>query len=590
MMRSNLFDERELTEGDLREIVGGPVAATSAAPAPAPAPFVAPAPTQTATPFTPDKFKELLKQAGRELTPNYFLTTPTGQAEREGELPTYLPTQVGEDFQGSFYGNYGGIPVHRFAENELHINVPTPQGEMRYIFDKEGNFVNLVRVNPDRGIVTRMFPAVTTAVLTAMGIPAPIAAGVTSYGMTGDIEAALKSAGLSFVGQQVMPMVEKPINQLASTAVNLLPSTAPDVLTNLVSDAVAGGSKALVGQGISSLITGQQFDPTAAFLGGAVSESTKNLLSSNTELKQLPPAIRNSITNAVMAGVLGKDPTAAAINTFINQTLRSAGNTIRASQPPSTTGPAEFETRSIIDPMGDMGGTLVPGEAGEDYVDPNRVVVSGQSEPVDFLSLFDIDAASTGLSTTTPNRVVVPGAREAAETETPVMVRPTPAPKPGQSVPVIGTRESPSLGDQFLNDLLDQTVKPEQVTVTGTKLPKDDIADQSVSVTGTKIAAPAPSPAPAPAPSAPAPRAPAPAPQVTAARAPTPQQDMSYITELPLYQSVFYKEMKEKERREELARELEQQENADPYERLMDLAERNPEMAADELMKIVEGT
>jgi hypothetical protein len=257
----------------------------------------------------------------------------------------------------------------------------------------------------------------------------------------------------------------------------------------------------------------------------------------------------------------------------------------------SVASPGDFETRSIIEP-GDMGGTLVPGEAGEDYVDPNRVVVEQQREPVDFLSMFDVDATSTGLSTTPPNRVVVPGAREAAETETPVMVRPTPAPRPGQSVPVIGTRESPSLGDQFLNDLLDLTVKPEQVTVTGTKLPKDDIADQSVSVTGTKIAAPAPSPAPAPsapAPSAPAPapRAPTPAPRVTAARAPTPQQEMSYITELPLYQSVFYKEMKEKERREQLARELEQQENADPYERLMDLAERNPEMAVDELMNII---
>jgi hypothetical protein len=259
----------------------------------------------------------------------------------------------------------------------------------------------------------------------------------------------------------------------------------------------------------------------------------------------------------------------------------------------SVASPGDFETRSIIEP-GDMGGTLVPGEAGEDYVDPNRVVVEQQREPVDFLSMFDVDATSTGLSTTPPNRVVVPGAREAAETETPVMVRPTPAPRPGQSVPVIGTRESPSLGDQFLNDLLDLTVKPEQVTVTGTKLPKDDIADQSVSVTGTKIAAPAPSPAPAPsapAPSAPAPapRAPTPAPRVTAARAPTPQQEMSYITELPLYQSVFYKEMKEKERREQLARELEQQENADPYERLMDLAERNPNVAVDELMKIIEG-
>jgi hypothetical protein len=154
---------------------------------------------------------------------------------------------------------------------------------------------------------------------------------------------------------------------------------------------------------------------------------------------------------------------------------------------------------------------------------------------------------------------------------------------------VIGTRESTSLGDQFLNDLLDLTVKPEQVTVTGKKIPKDDITDQSVSVTSTKLppekTTPATTPATTPTVTPPA-RTPVVTPRQQAA---TPQQDMSYITELPLYQSVFYKEMKEKERREQLARELEQQENADPYERLMDLAERNPEMAVDELMKIVEG-
>jgi hypothetical protein len=68
------------------------------------------------------------------------------------------------------------------------------------------------------------------------------------------------------------------------------------------------------------------------------------------------------------------------------------------------------------------------------------------------------------------------------------------------------------------------------------------------------------------------------------------QQDMSYITDSPLYRSVFYERMQQAERQKELARALQEQENADPYERLMALAEQNPGMAVDELMKIVEGT
>jgi hypothetical protein len=185
----------------------------------------------------------------------------------------------------------------------------------------------------------------------------------------------------------------------------------------------------------------------------------------------------------------------------------------------------------------------------------------------------------------------------------------------GQKVDVLGNR----IADQAVDviDLFDKDLGGDRVTVTGRTLPKDvttpapadvtsqsvnvtgtttparapatDVTSQSVSVTGTKI--PAPSPAPTPSP-APAPR-PAPAPVSTPRQQmamPTArQQDMSYITDLPLYRSVFYERQQQAERQKELARALQEQENADPYERLMALAEQNPNMAVDELMKIVEG-
>jgi hypothetical protein len=197
----------------------------------------------------------------------------------------------------------------------------------------------------------------------------------------------------------------------------------------------------------------------------------------------------------------------------------------------------------------------------------------------------------------------------------------------GQKVDVLGNR----LADQAVDvvDLFDRDLVDDRVTVTGRTLPKDvttpaptpaptpadvtsqsvsvtgtaptpapatDITNQSVSVTDTKIPAPSPAPAPAPAPTpspAPAPRpAPAPVsmPRQQLAMPTARQQDMSYITDLPLYRSVFYERMQQAERQKELARALQEQENADPYERLMALADQNPNMAVDELMKIVEGS
>ena len=63
----------------------------------------------------------------------------------------------------------------------------------------------------------------------------------------------------------------------------------------------------------------------------------------------------------------------------------------------------------------------------------------------------------------------------------------------------------------------------------------------------------------------------------------------SQIQDLGTFKSVFYEKMQREEQQKELARALQEQENADPYERLMALADKNPNMAVDELMRIIEG-
>ena len=58
------------------------------------------------------------------------------------------------------------------------------------------------------------------------------------------------------------------------------------------------------------------------------------------------------------------------------------------------------------------------------------------------------------------------------------------------------------------------------------------------------------------------------------------------IQEMPLFQSVFY----EQERQKELARAAKEIENEDrdPYEVLMKMADSNPREAIDEIMRFIE--
>lgn len=64
------------------------------------------------------------------------------------------------------------------------------------------------------------------------------------------------------------------------------------------------------------------------------------------------------------------------------------------------------------------------------------------------------------------------------------------------------------------------------------------------------------------------------------------QQNLTSLGALPLFESIFYQQ---RMREQQLADLMEQDQNQDPYEVLMRMAERNPEVAVDELMRIIEG-
>lgn len=514
------------------------------------------------------------------------------------------------------------------------------------------------------GAETALGQALGTAGSKALGAGALGAiGGGTMAGLQGQdvLKGALVGGATGALGSGAGELLGKKAGELAGAAFQSSPEVA-SIARDVASGAVTGAARALP----RAIATGDYGSVGIGALTGAGGKALGNALGDtagkmgiNLTQKQLDAginlvrAVQGGNTTAMVnyaaqltgsrdANVAAKAYTAlkafqsgnpfAATAAFMQlgqavgggTTTRTSGGTQVAGA-----GPGDFETRSIIEP-GDMGGTLVPGEAGED-VDPNRVVVAGRNDPTDFLSLFDIDTASAELPTSVV-RTTAPKADQSVQVTGNVLktgdqmldsvlndvfvatgatqsvpvtgknigkestvVGTTPgqtttaSADQKQTVPVIGTKESTSLGDQFLNDLIAETVKPEQVTVTGKKIPKDDITDQSVSVTSTKLPPDETKPATTPT-TTPAVRPSVTIPAVTPRQqVAMPQQDMSYITDLPLYRSVFYERQQQAERQKELARALQEQENADPYERLMALAEQNPGMAVDELMKIVEG-
>lgn len=185
------------------------------------------------------------------------------------------------------------------------------------------------------------------------------------------------------------------------------------------------------------------------------------------------------ITVATRAATLLKAFNSGNINAIMAAT-QMLSNSLGKPEKTTATRTAEapggaFETSAIIEP-GDAGGTIVPGEAGEDYVDPNSVVVTGQTEPADLFSLLDIDALSSQLPTSGVS---------------------TATPKGDQQVSVTGSKipMSDEVLDSLLNDVFVATGPTQRVPITGKNLKGgdtgtslvEDITNQRVELPGSRI-------------------------------------------------------------------------------------------------------
>ena len=434
-----------------------------------------------------------------------------------------------------------------------------------------------------------------------------------------------------------------------------------DFLQSLSGNVAQGIVRDVGGSLVGSALTGRDFDLNTALTSGALSGLTRTVFEEakgNPMIKALPRELQSTALAALSAQLRGRDPGPAALNALIGSIARGVGQqakttTTEGGENVSTTGtdrvsvtgtkmPWEDDTTDIVglftttqaatttqpaDQTVSVIGTKDSKSTGDTFLDDliresvtltttttappegtttttttQRVTVT--NKPVGDTFLDDLIKESVTLTDKTTQRVTVTGkpittteAPPEGTTTTTTTQKVTVTDKP------ITTTEAP--GETTTTSTTQRVVVTETTTTT-TSLPPGEttttsttqrvtVTDKPITTTEppvvTTTAAPTTTARPT---TTAAPTTTTTTTTTTTARpmvsAGAVQQPMSQIQDLGTFKSVFYEKMQREEQQKELARQLQEQENADPYERLMALAEKNPNMAIDELMRIIEGT
>ncbi len=186
------------------------------------------------------------------------------------------------------------------------------------------------------------------AIGAAMGIPAQYAAHFGNALLSGGMSALsggnfVKGAVAGGLGSYASPY----ISEFAKTAGQ---AVGGDALGKIVSGAVEGAGRSAVGAAatesniVDALLSGA--------VGGATSAGTDILVKGtnstlNEYLKDVPAPVRNAVTSAATAGLLGKDPDRAAINAFIGTLTKSTDSPFKPAA--KTT---DATTQQLLDAFG----------------------------------------------------------------------------------------------------------------------------------------------------------------------------------------------------------------------------------------------
>ena len=256
----------------------------------------------------------------------YTVTRNRAQLSRDGQLLGRLPG-VGKDevtpldflpeaaanrftLASSSAGKRGGVNYDLIIDDKGNIQGLVPQWEA------SDNFAGLL---PVLSILAMPFTGGLSAALGG-GLAGTIGANALIQGGLGGL-AAEASGGdfLSGFGKGALTGgITGGISSLAAPFANtigadVLSSTGSQAFADIASGAVKGAAGSLP----SALISGDASNLLTGAFAGGVGGGTKNVFS------DLPESIRAPVTAAVTSGLLGRDPTEAAIRAFAGDLMKS---------------------------------------------------------------------------------------------------------------------------------------------------------------------------------------------------------------------------------------------------------------------------
>lgn len=128
--------------------------------------------------------------------------------------------------------------------------------------------------------------------------------GAQTMALGGDLDDALKSAGLAYLTSSFIPKNITPNVQMA-LAQNSLVSSLAQSSPQLANFIIDGGTRAVISSGLAA-ITGQ--DPEKAALSALVQSGLGTMTKEGLNLTNIPEQYRGIVSNIISSTILGQDP------------------------------------------------------------------------------------------------------------------------------------------------------------------------------------------------------------------------------------------------------------------------------------------
>ncbi len=252
----------------------------------------------------------------------------TDQAEIGGRLLPY----VAEDFARRLQQQgITDLSQAKFDPGAQAAWTPEGKGNVSLVATQDGRLVPVWGSSSDAGKARNIALTLASA-WAAPGLAGMLGGGLGGAAGAGALLGGTRAAvtGGDILKGALMGGVTGGIGQLASPYLADLGKTASqavggDMLGKIASGAVQGAGRSALGAAmtgdsiVDALLTGAASGATSAGTDVLVKGTNSTL---NEYLKDVPAPVRNAVTSAATAGMLGKDPEKAVINSFIGSLMK----------------------------------------------------------------------------------------------------------------------------------------------------------------------------------------------------------------------------------------------------------------------------